>query len=61
MHIKIKKYGAEAPYIFIMKTYMIDMDNTRRNHYRKEVDFTMNEIGEIVVIQIPAGETVICG
>jgi hypothetical protein len=44
-----------------MKTYMIDMDNTRRNHYRNEVDFTMNEIGEIVVIQIPAGETVICG
>lgn len=40
--------------------YIINMAQTEITIERRN-DFTMNEIGEIVVTPVPAGETVICG
>ena len=46
--------------IIHIKIYIINMAQTEIIIERRD-DLPMNEIGEIVVTPVPAGETVICG
>ena len=53
--------GLKAPSSFLLlHMYIINM-TTKANILTRGARFAMNETGEIVVIPVPSGETVICG